>query len=242
MQKRTYTIAITTAAMIATGVSAASYSTAQLNNDGSNLFNGGTQVIGQDFGGQDSNVSVNGVSFELNTGAVSHTAPAGNDIGARNTPGALYFIGGDFGLQEVMDDIVFGSSVDLTFTGLNVGTAYIAQFFSWDADVEAEGAPFVADKEFRHTVITSTIDGVTHIQEQGVTGDGSTSDQLLPVFTRVEFVANASSVTFSFNLDPTRTFDDNIILNGATLHEVPEPGSLALLGLGGLAMLRRRRA
>ncbi|MFI4860637.1 MAG: hypothetical protein ACIAXF_08160, partial [Phycisphaerales bacterium JB063] len=167
MQKRTHTLAITTAALFASGASAASYTTSQLNNDGSNLFNSGTQVIGQDFGGQDSNVTVNGVSFELNTGAVSHTA--GGGIGARNTSGALYFVGGNLDLQEVMDDIVFGASVDVIFTGLTVGTPYVAQFFSWDADVENEGNPG-PDKEFRHTVITSSIDGVSHIQEQIVTG------------------------------------------------------------------------
>ncbi|XAL98701.1 PEP-CTERM sorting domain-containing protein [Phycisphaeraceae bacterium D3-23] len=54
------------------------------------------------------------------------------------------------------------------------------------------------------------------------------------------FAANASGVLTAYN-------DDNSILsfNGTTataVNDVPEPGSLALLALGGLAMLRRRRA
>ncbi|BDS05180.1 hypothetical protein NT6N_02200 [Oceaniferula spumae] len=37
------------------------------------------------------------------------------------------------------------------------------------------------------------------------------------------------------------TFTDNFVVNGGTLTAVPEPSSVALLGLGGLALIMRRR-
>jgi hypothetical protein len=44
-----------------------------------------------------------------------------------------------------------------------------------------------------------------------------------------------------FNGANTGSFGDHFVVSGATLTLIPEPASLGLLGLGGLALLRRRR-
>ena len=214
------------------------FSTVQLSDDGSNLYNMGVQVAGGDVGGDAQSVVVNGVDF----GIGGFTDSFGGDIDDRNTA-STYFSSGNADLSAVMNDIKFTGGVALpgvTFSGLNVGQTYTAQFLSWDAEVEGEGNPGI-DKELRHTVITSTVDSDVHFQEQIVVNDGSMVDDIFPIVTTAEFVANDATVTFNFALDPDRTFDDNAILNGVTLWTVPEPTSavLALLGLVGLICRRR---
>ena len=200
---------------------AVDYSSEQLDHTGSNLFNQGIQIAGSDFGGAFQFGTVNGVDFSI--GNVLNGMLG--DIGDRNDHADVTYFeqpDSDPELKEIMDDIVFtAGSLDpsVTFSGLTAGTSYVAQFLSWDADVENEGTPGVADKELRNTIITSSIDGDSHVQRQFVTGDGSTRDQIFPVITTASFIANDSTVVFNFGLDPTRPFDDNAILNAATLFE-----------------------
>lgn len=57
--------------------------------------------------------------------------------------------------------------------------------------------------------------------------------------------ANAAFVEFSQAIGPVNGDDllaGSVLIDNVTLATVPEPGSLALLGIGGLAALRRRRS
>jgi hypothetical protein len=56
------------------------------------------------------------------------------------------------------------------------------------------------------------------------------------------FTSNGTSpITFVFDGRESPNLDNEAPLNGLVITQVPEPTSAALLGLGGLALLRRRR-
>jgi len=56
-----------------------------------------------------------------------------------------------------------------------------------------------------------------------------------------EFTATDGTLNTTFDRDDSLTGDTNNWLSGYSLQVVPEPSSLALLGLGGLLIARRRR-
>lgn len=78
-------------------------------------------------------------------------------------------------------------------------------------------------------------------QGSGSTNDGSYSST--HIIAKNNPVAAGASWTFSFFHDWNSTFAEPITWSNAsiTVHRVPAPGAMALLGLGGLAAGRRRR-
>lgn len=77
--------------------------------------------------------------------------------------------------------------------------------------------------------------------DQTVTGLGFQNDQADMESFIFHFNAGASLATGQFAVDNVRFTSDADDLVFDTLTPVPEPGSLALLGLGGLLMIQRRR-
>ncbi len=57
------------------------------------------------------------------------------------------------------------------------------------------------------------------------------------------FVATGTTtaLTISDNLGAGSSIDNDLLVDAVSVNEVPEPGSLALLGLGGLLVARRRK-
>ena len=127
-------------------------------------------------------------------------------------------------------------NIDLTLQGLADGdysiTTYHHTFYSPSDDVTFD----VLVTDFDRTDVLVHNDLVSSFGSSVTTADISTA---VTFFT----VSGGNDVTLTF--DPEATgFDglDQLMLNGFVL-SVPEPSSTALLGLGGLAlMLRRRRS
>lgn len=82
--------------------------------------------------------------------------------------------------------------------------------------------------------------------------DGATVLATFDGFPAIDFGASPSIETAVIDLGPggvslsnlvvdVRTPFDHVFVSEITVNEVPEPASLTLMGLGGLAMLRRRR-
>ncbi len=115
--------------------------------------------------------------------------------------------------------------ITVTFTGLDAGAAYDLQLFA------NSGLFFTADVDY--TFGTQTFAGTDPTTETFLDFDNQT--------------ATGGSLTLSIQANGSgNAFSRGSAINAARLERVdavvPEPGSLALVGLGTLLVLRRRRA
>ncbi len=222
---------------IASSLHAAPILTADLNNDESQIVNTGKALISAgNFGSQaivtgDGNtqtVDINGIvhqvasvaqggdGAELITNATINSSFDGHFRDNRST---LAGYTGD--LQNLIAGIAgIGSPGPLTLdmAGLTLGATYLFQGY-WEANNHNQ-------------VITATFEGTDTLA--GITGAGKA------VLISYEFVASDDTLNLSL-LKTAGT--DSLWLQGyslQTVSEVPEPGSLALFGLAGVFMLRRR--
>ncbi|MEM6259557.1 MAG: PEP-CTERM sorting domain-containing protein [Planctomycetota bacterium] len=233
--------AYTTAALITASVFAASTNAA--------LVDG--QTIGIDFAsGPNTPGSGAEANFVLLTGDV--TGAATTDTTGGSTGGVTVSV---VGAQGVMgeSDLGFGAAgtgdygsfgiTDLTyndgvFNNIGGATFITITFSGLDDSLNYDIVGFVnGGNTINNTVpVTFSADGVDILTTGAATSGGSSSGTLAPAI-----ISSASTdgsgvleVTFSTNNTPFG-------IGGLTLTAVPEPGSLALLGLGGLCVLRRRR-
>ncbi|WP_435892612.1 PEP-CTERM sorting domain-containing protein [Oceaniferula spumae] len=94
--------------------------------------------------------------------------------------------------------------------------------------------------------VFSDVDGFADGQQIGSAVDITTAGTSLPVDLSDSKYSGLSSIEFRIYVDDrasnndtsSATFVDNVVLTGDA---VPEPSSVALLGLGGLALILRRR-
>ncbi len=194
------------------------------------------------------NQTVNGVNFVLHT---TGTAPAGlNFNGSFNNPENVdcYQVAAsaaNVGLNAILDGQNWGGAAPLTVTGLTVGQQYQVQLMLSDdrtsflnarnyAVSDSNSAPGAADIEFGYhstrgggVPVGAPVGAVdAKIFTATFTADGTTQDFYTWLYENATHGAsNAGSQ-----------------VNAIQLRVVPEPASFALLGLAGLAGLRRRRA
>ncbi len=133
--------------------------------------------------------------------------------------------------SDLYREVAFGrgATVTLDFSGLAASTDYLITVVSYDS---AQNGVISADWSSGASSENITFDG-------DLIGAGNDPDtDTLDTYTAT------LAVTSDINGDVTVTGTSVaglIFVNGAIVSEVPEPSSLALIGLGGLAMLRRRR-
>lgn len=128
-------------------------------------------------------------------------------------------------------NVTYASLGDITDAGASTGFLFTIAF----ADKPVDYTIFVFDNSF-------SLDTVTGTFPTGITGSGDEQDVYIPFSSLAGAGANLTNVSQLV----VRLTPDNGVL-GADLSissfstGVPEPSSLALLALGGLAMMRRRR-
>ena len=135
---------------------------------------------------------------------------------------------GEIGQFQSADDDIF----TLEFRDLGIGQYEIALYF----DGKGDGLDrYETDYSLNGGAFTSTTMGATGIQ--GLTGN-TTGDDLFAYKINVTTDAATDDLTLRFGSGGRA---GNMYFTGYTVTLVPEPGSLALLGLGGLLVAKRRR-
>jgi len=153
---------------------------------------------------------------DRNTG---NTDGASGDTANNDMWRDLFFIRGTAGPVEP------GLGVDVTISGLLASTQYNVNVWAWD-DSSDNGR-------------TATWNG--NLISFPTTGDPTSLNDYVVAFT----ATTNSSGTLVLQGRDAGGQNDDVYLNGfelsAVTQNIPEPGSLAVLGLGGLMLARRRR-
>jgi hypothetical protein len=121
-----------------------------------------------------------------------------------------------------------------TLSGLVVGNDYRLRLISYDGDSSINDPTDRGNWTFTAGADSTTVNawsalGVpngTHINTAGS-------------YFQYQFVATATSINWSLGADDTGKF---ALLTALTLEALPEPNTVALMGLGGLLMVIRRRS
>ena len=228
-------ILFTLSALIGTGlvteVTAGIISTADLTNDETQIVNtGGTVISAVNFVSADdgnSTVDINGIIHQVsssdNLANLDLVAPAlvSNfstfDGQFRIIPSTAAGYTAD--MRDLMGGIAGASALDIDIFGLTPGTSYLFQTY-WEANNTNQ-------------VATMTFEGTD--VETGITGNGT-----LGVLISYSFTASDDTLDVQF---VKTAGSDNMWLQGYSLQTqpIPEPSSIALLGLSALGLVLYRR-
>jgi hypothetical protein len=196
------------------------------------ILNPGSVIVARDYGNAGSNISV-----AVGTSTVTFV-PASTPFNSTSGFGAQFFdptgttVAPDF--DSVLDSFSYsyagdgGGTETLPFTGLTPGGSYLLQVFTsddrnltWNTRLDIDGV--------QQTIYTDS-SGASTFANATITLGGGESSFTLTVTGLTSGPGGASSSNF-----------DLALVNAIVLSQVPEPASLSLMGLGGLALLRRIR-
>ena len=214
------------------------------------LLDPATNVIAVDIGGDTGPNTVNGVTFladgtgitgSVSSGGVTVDSTATHSINGWQT--APVYSGGTPGsaaaLSLIMHDIRWSlnpSAVDVAISGLTPASIYNVQLlFSENGSVSD-----------RHWDIG--VDGSLVVDDYTTNGTSSTTGSVYSgnfdpgADGTLDIVMAVDPLPGDPNNTPATGGDNNPILQGVIVHQIPEPAGLALLGLGlSFCFLRRRR-
>lgn len=168
------------------------------------------------------------------SGSVTHSTTAGDITVA--TSGQQGFFNranpsdDDFYRDFVFDNNSNGFTITLSGAGIAASTDYILTFYGYDSG------------EVRDTTVTA-ISGTTGPQLSSFAETKDAPASLETHALTATYTSNTSG-QLVFQVDGSVAgpgVDGRSAINGLVLDAVPEPGSLALLGLGGLLIGARRR-
>lgn len=248
MNTKTLLAAAATSALAAGMANAATitWTVNTITNTEADVSNVGTTIIaasGSD-GGTNANVvdnvtvaTVNGVVF---TDAFTLDTPSHLDtLGNRANATGQYYEMLRFADRQ-------GSGIGTwTFNGLTVGQQYLFQvWYSDDVGVATRAGLVMGATTYASSPVTPVLNGAgTALLRAELAPDAANSPGQFATGT---FTADSTTQILIgrayTNLDSTPATTSNLTINAYQLRLVPEPSSLALLGLGGLLMGRRRRA
>ncbi|MFK7909772.1 MAG: PEP-CTERM sorting domain-containing protein, partial [Akkermansiaceae bacterium] len=172
-------------------------------------------------------------SPSLTVNGIIHTTGTANDSNLTYTPGFEGdFRNGETGygvdankVQELFSGIAGSDGMTLAIGGLDPGKEYLFQAY-WDNNLSSN--------TLNMNIEGDTLSGVSSL------GDKNTPALYGGTLISYQFFAGDNTLNAVFDLDQVGA--GNNWLSGYSLQEVvPEPSTTALLGLGGLALILRRR-
>lgn len=174
-------------------------------------------------------VVINGVTFSSDSGTgTSDFADSAGDYYYDNYTGTGVITGvPDVDANAMLDSIEFGPGIGnslATLTNLTIGQAYELQIIDLRATPAAGGSMSYG--------YAATVGGTEVYDLTGLVRSA-------PRITTGTFIADA--VSQEIHVATTYANGNNLEVAAFQLRAVPEPSSAALLGLGGLALLLRRR-
>jgi hypothetical protein len=134
---------------------------------------------------------------------------------------------GDADMNAMIGTVIFGGSIGIDLP-VTPGIPYRLQLISWESYWEQDGLRVFDVNVEGGSVEVENLDAYA---ESSAAGD---PDQNAVLYT-LDFTAGGDTLNIHA---PAST--NNTILSGMTLEVLPEPGAVALLVLGGLAILGRR--
>ena len=203
--------------------------------DESDVSTWGDLVEAVNFGAATTSTTINTVTFEAFTDIGNNHTTDNLSTLVDQSADSNFYTDGNTSYDTLLDGFIFdtlASEITYTLTGLGIGNVYEVQLFLADDRTNLSLAYYDS---------YLSVDGSGSSLGGNSTVFGGDANPAL-VFTGT-FTADASTQTFTAQSFEDDNTNRGTQLNAYQLRTIPEPSSTALLGLGGLAfMLRRKRS